>query len=214
MNINKILISNRGEIALRIIRACRELNIKSVVVFSDIDRLSQHVLYADEAYSIGEPSATESYLRIDKIIEVAKSADVDAIHPGYGFLSENSEFASEAEKNKIIFLGPSSESMKILGNKTSAKKMADKCGIFSVPGSSEAFKDVKPAFKAAEKIGYPLLLKAVSGGGGKGMRTVKSADEFSELFNTASSEAESSFNDPFIFIEKLIEKLALLIWVI
>jgi len=205
LNINKILISNRGEIALRIIRACRELNIKSVVVFSDIDRLSQHVLYADEAYSIGEPSATESYLRIDKIMEVAKSADVDAIHPGYGFLSENSDFASEAEKNKIIFLGPSSESMKILGNKTSAKNMAEKCGIFSIPGSSEAFKDLKPAIEVAEKIGYPLLLKAVSGGGGKGMRTVKSAAEFAELFNTASSEAESSFNDPYIFIEKLIE---------
>ncbi len=205
MNINKILISNRGEIALRIIRACRELNIKSVVVFSDIDRLSRHVLYADEAYSIGAPSATESYLRIDKIIEVAKSAGVDAIHPGYGFLSENSEFASEAEKNNIIFLGPSSESLNILGNKTSAKNIADKCGIDSVPGSSKAFKDVKQALKVAGEIKYPLLLKAVSGGGGKGMRTVRSKAEFAEQFKTASSEAESSFNDPSVFIEKLIE---------
>ena len=205
MKIKKILISNRGEIALRIIRACRELNITSAVVFSDIDRLSRHVLYADEAYSIGEPPAAESYLRIDEIMEVAKSAHVDAIHPGYGFLSENSEFASEVEKNKIIFLGPSSKSMKILGNKTSAKNMADKCGIVSVPGSSEAFKAVEPAFEFAEKIGFPLLLKAVSGGGGKGMRTVNSAAEFEEQFRTASSEAESSFNDPSVFIEKLIE---------
>lgn len=205
MKINKILIANRGEIALRIVRACRELDIKSTVVFSEIDRLSRHVLYADEAFSIGEPSPSESYLRFDKIIEIAKTANVDAIHPGYGFLSENAEFASEAEKNNFIFLGPSPESMKLLGNKTSAKNLADKCGINSVPGSSEAFNSPESAIKIAEKIGFPILLKAVSGGGGKGMRIVQSASEFEEQFRTASSEAEASFNDPYIFVEKVIK---------
>jgi len=204
MKINKILIANRGEIALRILRACKEMNVRSAVVYSDVDRTSLHVLFAEEAYPIGAPSSSESYLRIDKIIEVAKIAGVDAIHPGYGFLSENAEFAEAVVDNNMIFIGPSPEAINILGDKTKAKSLALSCGVNSVPGSAKPIKSLKSASEIANEIGFPVLLKAASGGGGKGMRIVKESSAMEEMFRIASSEAESSFGDPRVFIEKYI----------
>ena len=206
MKINKILIANRGEIALRILRACKEMNVRSAVVYSDIDRTSLHVLFAEEAYSIGASPSSESYLRIDKIIEVAKIAGADAIHPGYGFLSENTEFAEAVADNNMIFIGPSPESINILGDKTKAKSLALSCGVNSVPGSVESFDSFKAAIKIAAEIGYPVLLKAASGGGGKGMRIVDDSSGMEEMFRIASSEAKSSFGDPRVFIEKYISR--------
>ena len=204
MKINKILIANRGEIALRILRTCKEMNIRSTVVYSDIDRTSLHVLYAEEAYSIGAPLSSESYLRIDKIIDVAKTAAVDAIHPGYGFLSENAEFAEAVANNNMLFIGPSPETIKILGDKTKAKSLASSCGVNSVPGASEPIDSLQSALETAEEIGFPVLLKAASGGGGKGMRIVNDSSAMEEMLRIASSEAESSFGDSRIFIEKYI----------
>ncbi|MCH7955760.1 MAG: ATP-grasp domain-containing protein, partial [Candidatus Marinimicrobia bacterium] len=204
MKINKILIANRGEIALRILRTCKEMNIRSTVVYSDIDRTSLHVLYAEEAYSIGAPLSSESYLRIDKIIDVAKTAAVDAIHPGYGFLSENAEFAEAVANNNMLFIGPSPETIKTLGDKTKAKSLASSCGVNSVPGASEPIDSLQSALETAEEIGFPVLLKAASGGGGKGMRIVNDSSAMEEMLRIASSEAESSFGDSRIFIEKYI----------
>jgi len=205
MKINKILISNRGEIALRIIRACKELRIKTVAVYSDADRYSPHVFHADEAYLIGAPPAYESYLKIEKIIEIAERSGSDAIHPGYGFLSENPVFAQEVENRRLIFIGPSPESITTLGDKTRAKSLASKCGVDPVPGSSESLSSVESAIDAAKEIGFPVLLKAASGGGGKGIRIVRSAKELPAMFETASSEAHTSFNDPDLIVEKYIE---------
>jgi len=204
MKINKILISNRGEIALRILRACKELNITTVVVYSDIDRDSPHVLHADEAHDIGSPLSSESYLRIDKIIDAAKISGADAIHPGYGFLSENAEFAKAVEDSKIIFIGPTPETIKILGDKIHAKKLASECGVDSVPGGAEPIDSIQSASAIASELGFPVLLKAASGGGGKGMRIVNDTSKMEEMFRTASSEAQSSFGNPSLFIEKYI----------
>jgi len=206
MIINKILIANRGEIALRILRTCKEMGIGSTVVYSDIDRTSLHVLYAEEAYSIGAPLPSESYLRIDKIIDVAKNAGVDAIHPGYGFLSENAEFAKAVADNNMLFIGPSPETIKNLGDKTKAKSIASSCGVNSVPGTSEPIDSVKSALESAEEIGFPVLLKAASGGGGKGMRIVNNSSDMEEMFRIASSESKSSFGDDRVFIEKYISR--------
>ena len=206
MKINKILIANRGEIALRILRACKEMSVRSAVVYSDVDRTSPHVLFAEEAYSIGASPSSESYLRIDKIIEVAKIAGVDAIHPGYGFLSENAEFAEAVADNNMIFIGPSPEAINILGDKTKAKSLALSCGVNSIPGTSEPIISLKSASKFADEIGFPVLLKAASGGGGKGMRIVKESSDMEAMYRIASSEAESSFGDPRIFIEKYISR--------
>lgn len=205
MKINKILIANRGEIALRIIRACKELRIRTVAVYSDADRFSPHVFHADEAYRLGAPPASESYLKIEKIIEIADRSGSDAIHPGYGFLSENPEFAKEVEDRNLIFIGPSPETITTLGDKTRAKSLASKCGVDPIPGSPESLSSVESAVVAAKEIGFPVLLKAASGGGGKGIRIVRSAKELPEMFETASSEAYSSFNDPALFIERYIE---------
>src|SRR6185436_2685678 len=174
----KILVANRGEIALRVMRSAREMGIKTVAVFSEADRNSPHVRYADEAILIGAPPASQSYLSIEKIINAAKSTGADAIHPGYGFLSENAAFATAVQKAGLIFIGPSAESMEIMGSKLGAKAAVKKYNIPMVPGTDHAIKDIPEAKKIAEKVGFPILIKASAGGGGKGMRIVDSAAQF------------------------------------
>lgn len=200
----KLLIANRGEIAIRVIRACHEMNIEAVAVFSDADRHSLHVRSADEAYHIGPAPSRESYLNIDKIIGVAKRAKADAIHPGYGFLAENPEFARRCEREGIVFIGPSPEAMLKLGNKIEARRLMKSAGVPIVPGTEEPVNDLKEAKKIAKKIGYPVMLKAAAGGGGKGMRRVQNEEEMESAFNMARSEAHASFGDDSIYIEKLI----------
>jgi acetyl-CoA carboxylase biotin carboxylase subunit len=201
----KVLIANRGEIALRVIRACRELGIKTVAVYSDIDRLSRHVRWADEAYCIGPAPAKESYLVAEKIIEVAKKTKAEAIHPGYGFLSENADFSDLCAKNKIQFIGPRGESMRMLGDKVAARRVAAKVGVPTVPGMNDPLDSPAQALTLAEKFGYPILLKARSGGGGKGMRKVTKPEEMESFYRLAASEAKSSFNDEALFMEKYVE---------
>jgi len=203
--INKILIANRGEIALRIIRTAKEMGIKTVAVYSEADRKSPHVFAADEAVLLGPPPSTESYLLGDKIITICKNLSVDAIHPGYGFLSENAEFAEKVEQAGLIFIGPSSHSIRVMGNKLAAKKAVGSYNIPMVPGTEEAISDPILATQIANGIGYPILIKASAGGGGKGMRVVHSADELEEQMKLAISEATSSFGDGSVFIEKYIE---------
>ena len=201
---NKILVANRGEIALRIMRSAREMGIKTVAVFSEADRNSPHVRYADEAVCIGAASSKESYLRGDKIIEVAKLLDVDAIHPGYGFLSENATFAKLVEENGITFIGPTPEAIEVMGSKLAAKEAAKKFDIPMVPGSEGAIKNIDEARALAAKTGYPILIKASAGGGGKGMRVVHAAEELEEQIQRAQSEAISAFGDGSVFIEKYV----------
>ena len=202
----KILIANRGEIALRVMRACREAGIRTVAVYSEVDRLSLHVRFADEAYLIGPAPAKESYLVSEKILEVAKKSGAEAIHPGYGFLSENADFSDECAKAGIQFIGPLGSSMRMLGDKLAGRKTADKVGVPTVPGIKEPLKDADEAKKHAEKFGYPILLKARSGGGGKGMRKVGKPEEMESAFRLASSEAASSFKDPALYLEKYVEE--------
>jgi len=204
MKIKKILIANRSEIAIRIARACREMGIKTVAVYSEIDRNSLHVRYMDEAYFIGASPASESYLRIDKIIKLAKKSGADAIHPGYGFLAENPEFVEECDKNGIIFIGPSRDSMYLLGNKTRARARMKAAGVPIVAGTIEPIKDYELLENEAEKIGYPIMLKAAAGGGGKGIRMVKSQAELKSAFDIATSEAKAAFGDDAVYIEKAI----------
>lgn len=203
--IKKILIANRGEIALRILRACRELNIPSVAVYSDADRASLHVAHADEAYRLGPAPALESYLRGEKILEVAHRCGADAIHPGYGFLSENADFAAACTSAGIRFIGPTAEAMRMLGSKTRARQTADAAGLPRVPGSVNALESVAQAKQVAGEVGYPIMLKAAAGGGGKGMRAVYSEAELPHAFETARSEAERAFGSGDVYIEKLIE---------
>ncbi len=204
--IKKILIANRGEIAVRIIRGCKDLGITSVAVFSNADRTAFHVRLADEAYYIGPSPSNQSYLVHDRIIDAAKKSKADAIHPGYGFLSENADFAKRCEKEGIIFIGPSSKTVKLLGDKIEARKMAVKAGLPVVPGAEIDGKNLKDALKQAEMIGFPILIKATAGGGGKGMRVVKSKKDFEESVKRASSEAKSAFGDGRVFIEKYLER--------
>jgi acetyl-CoA carboxylase biotin carboxylase subunit len=204
--INKILVANRGEIALRVIRTAREMGIKTVAVFSDADRNALHVRYADEAVHIGRAPSSESYLRIDKIIDAAKSSGADAVHPGYGFLSENADFALACEKAGLIFIGPSSDAIKLMGSKLAAKAAVSKFKVPLVPGTSEPITNVADAKKIAAGIGYPVLIKASAGGGGKGMRVVDKESLFQEQMERAISEATSSFGDGSVFIEKYITK--------
>ena len=201
---NKILVANRGEIALRIMRSAREMGIKTVAVFSEADRNSPHVRYADEAVCIGPAASKESYLRGDKIIEVAKLLDVDGIHPGYGFLSENAGFAKLVEENGITFIGPTPEAIEIMGSKLAAKEAAKKFDIPMVPGSEGAIKHIDEARKLAEITGYPILIKASAGGGGKGMRVVNAPEELEEQIQRAQSEAINAFGDGSVFIEKYV----------
>ncbi len=200
----KILIANRGEIAVRVIRACRELGIPSVAVYSDVDRASLHVAKADEAYHIGPPQASESYLNIPKILDVARRAGADAIHPGYGFLSENPKFARACAEAGVKFIGPTPESMEMMGSKTRARQEMEKAGIPFVPGSSRGLASMDEAEQLAKKIGYPVMLKAAAGGGGKGMRRVNDPGELRSALEAARSEAERSFGDSEVYIEKYI----------
>ena len=200
----KILIANRGEIAVRVMRACRELGITSVAVYSDVDRASLHVRKADEAYSIGPAAATESYLNIPKILEVAKGCGAEAIHPGYGFLSENPKFAEACASAGVKFIGPSAASMERMGSKTRARQHMEKAGVPFVPGTSRGLQSCDEAEKVAAEIGYPIMLKAAAGGGGKGMRLVSSPQELKSALDAARSEAERSFGDGEVYMEKYI----------
>lgn len=200
----KILIANRGEIALRVMQTARKMGIKTVAIFSTADRNAPHVKFADEAVCIGEPPSSKSYLRGDKIIEVAKSLNVDAIHPGYGFLSENASFAEEVENNGIIFIGPKSKAIRVMGSKLAAKDAVKDYGIPMVPGIDEAITDPQKAKEIAKEIGFPILIKASAGGGGKGMRVVDRIEDLEDQMQRAISEAESAFGDGSVFIEKYI----------
>ncbi len=200
----KILVANRGEIAVRVIRACREMGIASVAVFSDVDRGALHVLKADEAYPIGPAAAVESYLNIAKILDVAKRCGADAIHPGYGFLSENAKFAQACVDAGIKFIGPTAASMQMMGSKTRARQEMEKAGIPFVPGTSRGLSSLQEAKDVAAKIGYPVMLKAAAGGGGKGMRLVNSAEDLPSALNAAGSEAQRAFGDSEVYLEKAI----------
>ncbi len=202
--INKILVANRGEIAIRIMRTCREMNIATVAVFSDADRTSMHVRYADEAYYIGPAPSKESYLRADKIIDVAMKSKADAIHPGYGFLSENAEFARLCNENNIIFVGPSPEVIVAMGDKIQARKAMIAAGVPVVPGTTEAISSEDEALKIIAEIGLPVMIKASAGGGGKGMRLVKDEAEILSSVRAARSEALAAFNDDAVYIEKYV----------
>lgn len=202
--ISKLLVANRGEIAIRVMRTCREMGIKTVAVYSDADRNALHVRYADEAYHLGPPPSRESYLLADKIIAICKEHHVDAVHPGYGFLSERAEFATKLAEAGIVFIGPSAESMDIMGSKIASKQAVEKFGVPLVPGLKDAITDVEAAKKVASQIGFPVLIKASAGGGGKGMRIVSHVDEFEAQMQMAKSEALSSFGDDSVFIEKYV----------
>ena len=204
--IQKILIANRGEIALRIIRACRELGIKTLAVYSEADVQSLHVQLADEAICIGGPRSSDSYLRADRIISAAEIADVDAIHPGYGFLSENAKFAEQCESCNIKFIGPKSKSIRIMGDKAVAKEAVRKAGVSTVPGSDGPIESEAEAVKLARKIGYPVIIKAVAGGGGRGMRIAHNDVSLAKEFHVARNEAEKAFGNGSVYIEKYIEK--------
>jgi acetyl-CoA carboxylase, biotin carboxylase subunit len=198
----KILVANRGEIAVRIIRAARELGISSVAVFSECDRTALHVLLADEAYLLGPSPASQSYLDIDRVIQTARSCGAEAIHPGYGFLAENPELARQCQQARINFIGPSAQTMEQLGDKITARKTAIKAGIPVVPGTENPLRDEKDVQAVAGKIGFPILLKAARGGGGKGMRLVHSADQLSPCFRDTQSEARAAFGDSEVYVEK------------
>ncbi len=200
----KILVANRGEIALRVMKSAKEMGIKTVAVYSEADRNSPHVRYADEAVCIGPAPSKESYLRGDKIVEVAKQLGVEGIHPGYGFLSENAAFAKLVEENGITFIGPTPEAIEIMGSKLAAKEAAKKFDIPMVPGSEGAITDVNEAKELAKVTGYPILIKASAGGGGKGMRVVQAETELEEQMQRAQSEALSAFGDGSVFIEKYV----------
>ncbi|HYG02656.1 MAG TPA: acetyl-CoA carboxylase biotin carboxylase subunit [Chryseosolibacter sp.] len=204
--IKKLLVANRGEIAVRVMRSVREMGINTVAVYSSADRKALHVRYADEAVLIGPPPSAESYLRMEKIIAAAKQTGADAIHPGYGFLSENEDFAKLCEKEGIIFIGPSAEAIELMGSKLAAKSAVAKFNVPLVPGTSEPITDIQAAKKLAKEIGYPILIKASAGGGGKGMRIVENDQSFQEQMERAVSEATSAFGDGSVFIEKYITK--------
>lgn len=201
----KILIANRGEIAVRIVKACREMGITSVAVYSDADKNSLHVRIADQAYHIGPSNASESYLNGNNIIELAKKINADAIHPGYGFLSENSSFIEMTDKAGIKFIGPSVNSVKAMGEKTSAREIMQKSGVPIVPGTIKAIHSEKELIKIAEEIGFPIMLKAAAGGGGKGMRKVESKKELISFWEMAKSESQKAFGSDDVYIEKFIE---------
>ena len=204
---NKILVANRGEIAVRVIRACRELGIPSVAVYSDVDRASLHVRKADEAYHIGAPAAAESYLNIAKILDVAKRSGADAIHPGYGFLSENARFAEIVEEHGITFIGPRAEHIRMMGDKIEAKITAKRLGIPCVPGSEGAIgRDANALRQEAERIGYPVLVKAAAGGGGRGMKVAHDAKELVQSVVAARTEAKAAFGDDTVYLEKYLQK--------
>lgn len=204
--IRKVLVANRGEIALRVVRACRELGIKTLAVYSEADEQSLPVQLADEAICIGPSQAAQSYLKADRIISAAELGDVDAIHPGYGFLSENATFAEQCEACNLKFIGPSSQTIRMMGDKVLARQMAIKAGVPTVPGSKDTIIDEKAGLKIANQIGYPVIIKAAAGGGGKGMRIAHNAVAFTKEFRTAQMEAEKAFNNGAVYVEKYIEE--------
>jgi acetyl-CoA carboxylase biotin carboxylase subunit len=201
----KILIANRGEIALRILSACRELGVKTVAVYSEADRNSLHVRFADEAICIGPPRSSESYLNIPQVISAAEIANVDAIHPGYGFLSENANFAEVCEASHITFIGPSPDAIRLMGEKDKAREAMKEAGLPIIPGSPGVVPDEESAKKIAPEIGYPVMIKAAEGGGGRGMRIVRHSRELLPMFQTARTEAEQAFGSANVYMEKLIE---------
>ncbi|HLV94507.1 MAG TPA: acetyl-CoA carboxylase biotin carboxylase subunit [Candidatus Acidoferrales bacterium] len=198
----KILIANRGEIAVRILRACREMNIRSVAVFSDVDRAALHVRLADEAYHIGPAASRESYLAIDKIISIARRSGCGAVHPGYGFLAENPEFARASAAAGIAFIGPSAEAMEMLGSKTEARHVAKRVGVPTVPGTLDPIGSLDEALRTSREIGFPVVLKAVAGGGGKGMRLIERESDLQAGWRDAASEAKNAFGDERLYLEK------------
>jgi acetyl-CoA carboxylase biotin carboxylase subunit len=202
----KILIANRGEIAVRIARACREMGITSTAVYSDADRAALHVRLSDEAYRVGPAPSRESYLRIDKLMEIARRAGCDALHPGYGFLAENPELARACSANNITFIGPSPEAMEQLGSKTAARQLAARAGVPMVPGTKDPVENLTDAGKIAKGLGYPVLLKAVAGGGGKGMRQVTADSEIAGAWRDAASEALNAFGDARLYLEKYVDR--------
>ncbi len=201
----KILIANRGEIAVRIIRACKEMGISTVAVYSKADKEAMHVKMAEEAYCIGAAPSKESYLNISSIISTAKHAKVDAVHPGYGFLSENADFAKICEENGLIYIGPSFEAIRKMGDKAEAKETMKNAGVPTVPGTDGIIEDEEKAAEIANKIGYPVIVKASAGGGGKGMRVARNEDELRDSIRKAQKEAEVSFGNPEVYLEKYLE---------
>jgi len=202
----KILVANRGEIAVRIIKACQELGIKTVAIYSDVDKNTPHVLLADETVPLGDPTLIESYLNIPKIIEIAEEVGAEAIHPGYGFLAENPDFAETCIKKGITFIGPSPEVIGLMGDKIAAKKTMEKADVPVIPGYHGSKQDIDSLVKEGEKIGFPLLVKAAAGGGGKGMRIVDNIDNLAEAIESAKRESKSSFGDDTVFLEKYLDK--------
>lgn len=203
---NKILIANRGEIALRIIRTCKEMGIKTVAIYSTADKESLHVRFADEAVCIGPPASSESYLNIPRIMAAVEITNADAVHPGYGFLAENDRFAEICQEYGVKFIGPTADMIRKMGDKVTAKETMIKAGVPVVPGSGGLVKDVQQGLKIAKGIGYPVMIKATAGGGGKGMRIVPSEDEFENLWNSAKQEAKAAFGNDGIYIEKFVEE--------
>lgn len=201
----KVLIANRGEIAVRVMRACREMGMKSVAIYSDADRIARHVRFADEAYRVGEPPSIESYLRMERIIEVARQANADAIHPGYGFLAENATFAEQCEQNGIAFVGPPSGAISAMGDKITARDLAAKANVPVVPGANFSLEDEPMARNIAHEIGYPILLKSAGGGGGKGIRIVRQPEDLERSLRSARHEAYAAFGDDRVYMEKYIE---------
>ncbi|MHC4187267.1 MAG: acetyl-CoA carboxylase biotin carboxylase subunit, partial [Planctomycetota bacterium] len=202
----RILIANRGEIALRIIRSCKELGVETVAIYSEADKDASYLQLADEAICVGPPNPAQSYLNIPRIISAAEIADVEAIHPGYGFLAENINFARICEDCGITFIGPTSNAMQLLGDKVEARKLAQQAEVPVVPGSEGVIDNEKEALKLADKIGYPVLMKAVAGGGGRGMRIVQDESSFHDAFNAASAEAKAAFSNGSVYLEKFITK--------
>ena len=201
----KILVANRGEIALRVICACKELGISTVAVYSEADRNSLHVRFADEAVCIGPPRSSESYLNIPQVISAAEITNVDAIHPGYGFLSENANFAKVCEASEITFIGPTAEVIEMMGEKDRARREVKTAGLPTIPGSDGIVEGEEQLGKEAARIGYPLILKAVAGGGGRGMRVVRNQNELLSAYQTARSEAQQAFGNPDVYAERFLE---------
>src|SRR5918995_6513980 len=198
----KVLIANRGEIALRVIRACRELGVQTVAVYSEAARESLHVRFADDDVCIGPAPSRQSYLRIPSLIAAAEITGADAIHPGYGFLAENAEFAETCRASNISFIGPTGEQIRAMGDKATARRLAKEAGVPTVPGSPGTIEEVDEALAFAESIGFPVIIKATAGGGGKGMRISHRADQFAQLFNLAQNEALSAFGNGSVYVEK------------
>ncbi|HEV8385320.1 MAG TPA: biotin carboxylase N-terminal domain-containing protein, partial [Candidatus Acidoferrales bacterium] len=203
---NKILIANRGEIAVRIVRACRELGIASVAVYSDVDRAAMHVRLADEAHAIGPAASRESYLRMDKLLDVAHRAGCDALHPGYGFLAENPQLPRACAAANVVFIGPTAEAMEQMGSKTAARNLAKRADVPTVPGTLDPIAKLDDATRIAREMGYPVLLKAVAGGGGKGMRLVLNDPELAAAWRDAGSEAANAFGDERLYLEKYLAR--------